>query len=107
MQIAEFQLLMKELYFKNDSKRGIHSSFLWFIEEVGELSESIRKYMAISEPDKKEVYKIEVGKEMADIIAWLASLANLLDINLEDETKQKYPNICLKCNNNPCLCEKI
>lgn len=94
MKISEFQNLIRELYLAKDSKRGIEKTFLWFIEEVGELSEAIRK-------------NENVGEEFADVFAWLVSLANLCGIDLEKEVRIKYPGICRKCGSNPCKCEEV
>jgi len=96
MKISEFQKLMKELYYHQDSKRGIEKTFIWFIEEVGELASTLKNS---SELDSKKI-----SEEMADIIAWMSSLANLLEIDLEKALFEKYPNKCIKCNSNPCCC---
>ncbi|MHA1281344.1 MAG: MazG nucleotide pyrophosphohydrolase domain-containing protein [Promethearchaeota archaeon] len=97
MKISEFQKLMRDLYFHQDSKRGIKATFIWLTEEIGELARLINK-----EIDNKE--KIE--EELADIIAWTCSLANLFNIELESALFKKYPNICKKCNSKPCKCGK-
>jgi NTP pyrophosphatase (non-canonical NTP hydrolase) len=95
MEISEFQKLMKELFFHQDQKRGILATFSWLVEEIGELARTLRQ---------KELNKAEISDEMADIFAWLSSLANLLDIDLEEACYKKYPHKCLKCNSNPCKC---
>jgi NTP pyrophosphatase (non-canonical NTP hydrolase) len=43
-------------------------------------------------------------EEFADVIAWLASLANVLNIDLEEEALTKYDNRCPKCRRTPCRC---
>jgi NTP pyrophosphatase (non-canonical NTP hydrolase) len=91
MEIREFQDMIREIFYENDRKRGVEATMLWLVEEVGELAESLRKGKGI-------------GEEMADVFAWLVSLANLLDINLEEEVKKKYPNRCSRCHKNPCGC---
>ncbi len=91
--LKEFQRLMKDLYFEKDKKRGVHKTFFWIIEEIGELSEALRK-------EDQELIKDEI----ADIIAWICSLANLLEIDIEDALK-KYSGTCPKCNQIPCECE--
>ncbi len=98
MRISDFQKLMKELYLHQDSKRGSKGTFLWLIEEVGELARIIKE---------KEVNKEKAAEEIADIIAWVNSLANLLEIDVEKALKDKYPGMCKKCNSNPCKCNKI
>jgi len=95
MELREFQEMIKEIYFHKDSKRGVEKTFLWFVEEVGELSEAIRK------GDRGAM-----EEEFADVLAWLASLANLLDVDLEEVVKKKYPGVCPYCGKKPCECEE-
>ena len=58
----------------------------------------------------ERVYKkaglLKISDELADIIAWTSSLANILDIDLEKALVDKYPNKCLSCDSNPCKCDK-
>ncbi len=75
MEISEFQNLIKEMYFHRDKEREVNSTFIWLIEEVGELARILRK---------SKIEKTKAKEELADIIAWTCSLANLLDIDLEN-----------------------
>ncbi len=83
MRIAEFQNKIRDTYFDRDNRRGVEKNFLWFTEEVGELAESIRKR------DREGM-----EEEMADVLAWLATLANLLDIDLAAAAEKKYGSGC-------------
>ncbi|TXT65898.1 MAG: hypothetical protein BAJALOKI3v1_60037 [Promethearchaeota archaeon] len=95
MKIKEFQDLMRELYYHQDSKRGLNKTFYWLIEEVGELSSALKA---------KDLDKKNIGEEIADIVAWICSLANLLDVDIQSAILQKYPKKCPKCMKNPCEC---
>lgn len=95
MHIHEFQQMIREIYFHRDSERGMEKTFLWFTEEVGELAEALRK----GDQEAME-------EEFADVLAWLASLANLAGIDLENAAWKKYPNKCPYCGKKPCECEK-
>jgi len=97
MKISEFQNLIRDLYFKKDNNRGINATFVWLIEEIGEFARILRN---------KEMNINNASEELADIIAWINSLANLLNIDLESAILKKYPGICYRCNSNPCICEK-
>ena len=99
MKISEFQRLMKDLYFHQDSKRGIEKTFIWLVEEVGELARTLK--------EDKNLDLIKISEEIADIIAWTCSLSNLLDVDLEKALIDKYPNKCLKCNSAPCQCSNL
>lgn len=97
MKISDFQKLMKEIYLHRDSERGINRTFIWLVEEIGELANLIK--------DENFEKKL-ISDEIADIIAWTNSLANLLDINIEKALLEKYPNQCIKCKSSPCQCYK-
>ena len=98
MKISEFQKLMRDLYIHQDSERGLKGTFIWLVEEVGELA-SLLKSDKIDHP--------KISEELADIIAWTGSIANLLGIDLENALKNKYPNKCSKCGSIPCVCGKL
>lgn len=93
MKISEFQEMMKRLYYPRDKARGIDGTYNWLLEEVAELGQELKG----SDREAME-------KEFADVIAWLASLANIMDVDLEKAALAKYPNKCLKCQSNPCQC---
>lgn len=78
MTIKQFQDFIREKYYVRDSERGSAGTFLWFIEEVGELA------TALTGDDQKNK-----EEEFADVLAWLCTLANINDIDLT-EAVQKY-----------------
>jgi NTP pyrophosphatase (non-canonical NTP hydrolase) len=78
MEIARFQDLMDSLYGDADRERGIPSTVAWLCEEMGELAQAVRKGTA-----EDQLH------ELGDVLAWLASLANQLDLTLEDAA-QRY-----------------
>ena len=93
VHIHEFQEMMKRLYFHKDSERGVKGTYDWLVNELRELGE------ALEEKDKEAV-----EKEFADVIAWLASLANISGIDLEKAAVNKYSGKCPKCQRSPCQC---
>jgi len=72
MQITEFQSIISQKYEKRDRQRGIPATFLWFMEEVGELATAL----AGNDQENRE-------EEFADVFAWLCTLANVSDVDLE------------------------
>lgn len=95
MLISEFQQMMRQLYFKRDFERGAEGTFNWLVDEVGELGEEL----------KKGTDREATEKEFADVIAWLASLANIMGIDLEQAAINKYNYKCPKCHQAPCQCK--
>lgn len=95
MKVSEFQTFMRKLYFEKDSERGMDKTLGWLSSEVRELIEAVR------ENDGRGV-----EEELADVIAWAFSLANLKGIDVEKALKLKYPNLCSYCQKNPCECEE-
>jgi len=93
VHVHEFQDLMRRIYFHRDSKRGATGTFNWLVDEVGELG------VATKGGDRKGL-----EDEFADVLAWLASLANVVGIDLEGAAMKKYDNKCPKCRRVPCNC---
>lgn len=73
MEISELQKIVRDRYYKTDNARGIFHSALWFHEEVGELSS------AIASGDM-----LNVKEELGDVLMWLLTLANILEMDMED-----------------------
>jgi len=84
---------MKQIYFHRDSERGTKGTFNWLVDEVKELEE------AVNAQDKKGMQN-----EFADVLAWLASLANVVHVDLEKAAISKYEGSCPKCHEKPCRC---
>jgi NTP pyrophosphatase (non-canonical NTP hydrolase) len=97
MKISDFQELLKNLYLQNDMNRGIKSTFIWLVEEIGELATLL---------NSPNIDQKKVSEELADIIAWAISIANILEIDIEKAIFNKYPNKCKKCSSSPCICIK-
>lgn len=93
MHICEFQELMRRLYFHRDSERGSAKTYDWLVDEVEELGEAL-----------KTSNRKAIESEFADVIAWLASLANVVNVDLEKAALNKYDNKCPKCGQAPCRC---
>ena len=81
MDISALQQIVRDRYYQTDSARGIHHTALWFHEEVGELS------AAIASGDKQNA-----KEELGDVLMWLLTLANLLDVDMEDVIKDYLNN---------------
>ena len=92
MELKDIQSAIRKTYFKKDKKRGVHGTFLWFVEEVGELADAILK----SDHSNLEL-------EFSDTLAWLISLANLMNVDLE-KAMERYASGCPKCQTSPCSC---
>ena len=71
LTIREFQKFIKDKYYETDAARGIAPTFMWFMEEVGELATGL---MGDDHANKEE--------EFADVIAWLCTLANIAEVDL-------------------------
>lgn len=73
MEIREFQDLIARRYKATDQERGVPRTFMWFVEEVGELATALAH--------GKDRANIE--EEFADVFAWLCTLANITDVDIE------------------------
>jgi NTP pyrophosphatase (non-canonical NTP hydrolase) len=81
MNISEFQKLIAEKYEKRDRQRGVPATFMWFMEEIGELATAL----ASEDKDNKE-------DEFADVLAWLCTLANISEVDLEKACRKYTQN---------------
>jgi NTP pyrophosphatase (non-canonical NTP hydrolase) len=94
LTLGGLQRLIRELYGDKDAARGDAATFLWLTEEFGELATALR-----SGSDE------ELALEMADVLAWLATLANIRGIDLEAAVWRKYGDACPGCHASPCRCD--
>jgi NTP pyrophosphatase (non-canonical NTP hydrolase) len=94
MEIQDLQATMRATYLVRDRDRGVDATFRWLTEEVGELARAIRK------GDRENL-----EHEFGDVLAWTASLANLLEVDL-DAVAQRYADGCPKCGASPCRCAR-
>jgi NTP pyrophosphatase (non-canonical NTP hydrolase) len=84
---------MAATYGERDGARGVPASVAWLAEEVGELAQALRK----GTPAQQR-------HEFADVLAWLASIANQVGIDLDAAVEAAYGGGCPKCNAVPCAC---
>lgn len=87
LSVAALQKLIHDQYFATDAARGIPPTFMWFIEEVGELSTALANNAPGRSPSSQERANLE--EEFADVLAWLCTLANISGVDLE-RALQKY-----------------
>lgn len=81
LTIAQFQQHIRDKYYATDKARGAPATFVWFIEEVGELA------TALHGDDRANL-----AEEFADVFAWLCTLANISQIDLTAAIRDKYLN---------------
>jgi len=94
MTFKELQALIERMYSEKDRERGTPATFLWLMEEVGELASALR-----------EGSPKDIEEEFADVIAWLVTLANINDIDLTKSLRDKYGNGCPGCGKLVCACD--
>ena len=98
MRISEFQRLIEAQYRERDARRGLGGTFMWFMEEVGELATALRR-----DPERRCAPREHLAAEFADVFAWLATLASLTGVELEQAVR-KYAHGCPRCGRTPCVC---
>jgi NTP pyrophosphatase (non-canonical NTP hydrolase) len=93
LSLGQLQQQIRDVFGAKDSRRGIEGTFMWFMEEVGELATALRSGS-----------RAERNEEFADVFAWLATLANAADVDLEAAIQAKYGGGCPGCRSTPCRC---
>jgi NTP pyrophosphatase (non-canonical NTP hydrolase) len=94
MTLSDLQDRIRSTFGAKDARRGVEGSFMWFMEEVGELSAALR-----------EGSPAEQAAEFADVLAWLVTLANIAGVDLDQAMAAKYGVGCPSCRRDPCQCE--
>ena len=91
--LAEFQQLIRDMYLRKDVARGVDGTFMWLVEEVGELASALRQGT-----------HEEQLEEFADVLAWLTTIANVVDVDLSEAVRRKYGEGCPGCGHFVCRC---
>ncbi|TWU24638.1 MazG nucleotide pyrophosphohydrolase domain-containing protein [Bythopirellula polymerisocia] len=94
ISLHDFQHLIREMYLEKDVARGIDGTFMWLMEEVGELAASLR-----------EGTPAEQAAEFADVLAWLTTIANVAGVDLSAAVAEKYGSGCPGCGLLVCTCD--
>ena len=94
ISLADFQSLIGKMYLEKDRARGVDGTFMWLMEEVGELAAALR-----------EGTHDEQAAEFADVLAWLTTIANVVDVDLAAAVRKKYGSGCPGCGQLVCKCD--
>jgi NTP pyrophosphatase (non-canonical NTP hydrolase) len=79
MRVGCVQAEMRRMFYERDRERGLYATFTWLVEEVGELAE------ALLSGDRRRI-----AEEIADVLAWTLSIANLVGVDAEEALASKY-----------------
>lgn len=79
LTIDAFQKHILAKYGEHDKKRGTAPTFMWFMEEIGELATALGS----NDP-------ANLREEFADVLAWLCTLANISGVDLATAVHDKY-----------------
>ena len=94
LSLQDFQELIRRMYLEKDLARGVDGTFMWLMEEVGELAAALRE----GTPE-------EQAAEFADVLAWLTTIANVVDVDLAEAVRKKYGAGCPGCGQLVCRCD--
>jgi NTP pyrophosphatase (non-canonical NTP hydrolase) len=92
VDLAQLQDVIERTYGERDRERGVPATVAWLAEEMGELAQAVRK----GTPEQQM-------EEFADVLAWVATLANLVGLDLSTAV-ERYADGCPKCAALPCAC---
>lgn len=93
LTLRQFQQLIREMYLEKDLARGVDGTFMWLMEEVGELASCLRNGT-----------HEERLAEFADVLAWLTTIANVVGVDLTEAVMRKYGLGCPGCGQVVCTC---
>jgi NTP pyrophosphatase (non-canonical NTP hydrolase) len=92
MDLARLQAVIEATFGERDRVRGVPSTVAWLAEELGELAQAVRKGTVAQQ-----------RHEFGDVLAWVASLANQMNIDLSAAI-ERYADGCPRCGAVPCAC---
>lgn len=92
--LRDFQALIHAMYYEKDVQRGVSGTFMWLMEEIGELAAALRSG---NDRDNLE-------EEFADVLAWLTTIANVAQVDLAAAVQKKYGRGCPGCSHLVCTC---
>lgn len=92
--LDQFQQLIREMYLEKDRQRGVEGTFMWLMEEMGELATALRS----GNQEARE-------EEFADVLAWLVTIANVCEVDLTEAVARKYGSGCPGCGQFICVCD--
>ena len=84
-----FQQHIRDKYFTTDNARGTAGTFMWLVEEIGELATALHKSAGEGGTTSGDD---DPAGEFADVLAWLCTLANINNVDLEQAIREKYLN---------------
>lgn len=93
VSLTDFQAKIRDMYYEKDVQRGVDGTFMWLMEEVGELASALRQGT-----------REELSGEFADVLAWLTTIANVAGIDLGQAIADKYGSGCPGCGRLVCTC---
>jgi NTP pyrophosphatase (non-canonical NTP hydrolase) len=106
--IQAFQSLIREMYIEKDQARGVPATFMWLMEEVGELASALRDTSPTEvdrvPPEEMEQRRSNLKHEFADVLAWLTTIANVVEVDLGSAISEKYGSGCPGCHQFVCVC---
>jgi len=94
IDLGDFQRLIRDMYMEKDVARGVDGTFMWLMEEIGELAAALR--------DGAHEERLE---EFADVLAWLTTIANVVGVDLSEAVIKKYGSGCPGCGQLVCTCD--
>jgi len=92
--LDDFQQLIRRMYYEKDVARGVDGTFMWLMEEVGELAAALRSGT-----------RAQQSEEFADVLAWLTTIANVVGVDLSSAVAEKYGAGCPGCGKLACTCD--
>ncbi len=93
VSLTDFQAKIRDMYYEKDVQRGIDGTFMWLMEEIGELATALRQGT-----------QQEKNGEFADVLAWLTTIANVAGVDLGQAIQDKYGTGCPGCRRLVCTC---
>lgn len=105
-KLGDWQRHLEMLYGDKNRERGVDNVLNRLFKEVAELL-NLEREIPKADPNggmTAEHIEHEFGLELADCLAWTIAAANIIGVDLEAATLERFWPNCWNCAKKPCVC---
>lgn len=100
--LADWSKHMSDVYGERNRRKGIDYVMGRLTNEIGELLSLAMRLPELEGNQEQTLH--EFSLELADVISWIMTSANVLSVDLEQAVARRYKNGCTSCQAIPCTC---
>jgi len=95
---------MDVVYGNINRNNGIFFAICRLQEEIGEAKAAHHFDDVANSSVTLSMRRLNIAREFADVLAWIFSIASMLDLDLDTTILEQYGGKCYRCGERPCDC---